>query len=131
MKSTIELKQLALDLSLGSYGPDDVVPNVHLLDLTLSIDPNLVLIDADDMDRVFDYDPLISEIDRLAKDGHYHTQERLMTRIVNACVAYKEIMAIELFLSKRPVLRDSGELGVRLTIGSEELRKLRYEIDSG
>lgn len=131
MKSTIELKQLALDLSLGSYGPDDVVPNVHLLDLTLSIDPNLVLIDADDMDRVFDYDPLIAEIDRLAKDGHYHTQERLMTRIVNACAAYKEIQAVELFLSKRPVLRDSGELGVRLAIESEELRKLRYEIDGG
>jgi hypothetical protein len=30
------------------------------------------------MANVFDYDPLIKEIDRIAEDGHYETQERLM-----------------------------------------------------
>ena len=128
MKSTIELKRLHLDLSLGTYGPDDVVPDLHLLDLTLSIDPRLVLIDVDDMDYVFDYDPLISKIDRLARVGHYHTQERLMALIVAACAAYEEIEAVELSLSKYPVLRESGELGVRLSIESEELRKLRASL---
>lgn len=125
MKSTIELKQLALTLSLGTYGPDDVVPDLHLLDLTLVIDPNLVLIDADEMSHVFDYDPLVLEIDRLAKDGHYNTQEWLMSRIVKACAFYEEIQAVELRLSKKPVLRNSGELGVRLSVDSEELQQLR------
>ncbi|MEO1404874.1 MAG: dihydroneopterin aldolase [Pseudomonadota bacterium] len=129
MKSTIDLKQLELDLSLGTYGSDDVVPKQHLLDLTLTIDPSLVLIGADEMDCVFDYDPLILEIDRLAKDKHYHTQERLMTLIVSTCAAYKEIEAIEVSLSKRPVLRDSGELGVRLSVGRDDLRALREEIE--
>lgn len=91
MKSTIELKNLELEPSLGTYGPNDVVPDVHLLDLKLTIDPKLVFIDTDGMDRVFDYDPLIAEINRLAIDGHYHTQERLMTRIVTACAAYEAI----------------------------------------
>ena len=125
MKSTIELKQLALHPSLGTYGPDDVVPDIHLLDLTLTIDPRQVLIDADGMDRVFDYDPLVVEIDRLAKDVHYHTQERLMTRIVSACAAYDEIEAVEIYLCKRPVLNDSGELGVRLRVDAKALHQLR------
>lgn len=125
MKSTIELRQLELQPSLGTYGPDDVVPDVHLLDLTLTIDPTLVLIDADGMDRVFDYDPLITEIDRIARDGHYHTQERLMTRIVTACAGHDAIEAVELCLSKRPVLRKSGALGVRLWVPADELAAIR------
>lgn len=130
MKSTIELKHLELKPSLGTYGPDDVVPDVHLLELTLTIDPKLVLIDADGMDRVFDYDPLIAEIDRLAKDGHYQTQERLMTRIVAACRAYEAIEAVELCLSKRPVLRGSGELGVRLYVETKELAEIRSKMSA-
>ena len=68
---------------------------------------------------------MIAEIDRLAKDGHYHTQERLMTRIVQACAAYDAIEGVELCLSKRPVLRGSGELGVRLNIETTELAEIR------
>ncbi len=125
MNSTIELKALELRPSLGTYGPGDVVPDVHLLDLTLAIDPKLVLIDSDGMDRVFDYDPLIAQIDGLARDGHYHTQERLMTRIVEACAAHAAIEAVEICLSKRPVLRESGMLGMRLALGPEDLARLR------
>ena len=128
MKSTIELKQLELKPSLGTYSTDAVVPDVHLLDLTLTIDPKLVFIDTDGMDRVFDYDPLIAQIDRLASDGHYHTQERLITRIVTACAAHAPIHAIQICLKKRPVLRCSGELGVRLTVGTEGLAKVRSQL---
>ena len=128
MNSRIELKQLELKPSLGTYGSDAVVPDVHLLDLTLTIDPKLVFIDADGMDHVFDYDPLIDQIDRLASDCHYHTQERLMTRIVAACAAHAPIEAVEICLRKRPVLRGSGELGVRLTVGTEGLAKVRSQL---
>ena len=125
MKSTVELKNLELRPSLGTYGPADLVPDVHLLDLKLAIDPKLVFINADCMDSVLDYDPLIAEIDRLASDGHYHTQERLLTRIVTACAAYEAIEAVDVCLSKRPVLRDSGKLGVRLIVEAEELAEVR------
>ena len=128
MKSTIELKQLELKPSLGAYGSNAEVPDVHLLDLTLTIDPKLVFIDADGMDRVFDYDPLIAQIDHLASDGHYHTQERLMTRIVAACAAYAPIEAVEICLRKCPVLRGSGELGVRLTVGMDALAEVRSKL---
>ena len=129
MKSTIELKNLELKLSLGTYGPDDVAPDAHLLYLKLTIDPKLVFIDTDCMDHVFDYDPLIAEIDRLASEGHYHTQDRLITRITAACAAYEVIEAVEICLSKRPVLRDSGELGVRLNVKAEELAEVRSLIN--
>jgi hypothetical protein len=67
---------------------------------------------------------LIAEIDRLAGDGHYETQERLMTRIAQACVAYAEIKTIEICLRKAPVRNGNGSLGVRLLLNEASTTKL-------
>ena len=72
---------------VGSYGPDDVVPDAHILDMTLTISSHLVMVPRDEMALVFDYDPLIRRIDTLAGAHHYETQERLMTCIVEACAS--------------------------------------------
>lgn len=123
--ASIELKDLSLKTQIGTYKDDDIIPNEHLLDLTLWIDSNLVLIAEDNMRHVFDYDPLVLEIERLAIDGHYETQERLMTRIVHACAVYPQIQSLEIGLRKSPVRHNSGSLGVRLSIGQEDLSKMR------
>ena len=125
MHGTVELRQLELDTRIGTYGPGDTVPDKHLLDLTLSIDPGLVFIEQDGMAHVFDYDPLVMEIDRLARDGHYDTQERLITRIVGACAAYPQIQAVDIALSKTPVRAGSGSLGVRLVLDGAAMAGLR------
>jgi dihydroneopterin aldolase len=124
-QASIELKDLKLDTKIGTYGPHDVVPDDHLLDLTLWIDPKLVLIAQDGMDHVFDYDPLIVEIDWIAADGHYDTQERLMTRIVQACAKYQAIHALEISLRKGPVRRGSGSLGVKVSVDQATLLSMR------
>jgi dihydroneopterin aldolase len=121
----IELKDLKLQTQIGTYGPGAIIPKQHLLDLTLWIDSKLVLISEDVMEHVFDYDPLVIEINRLAGDGHYETQERLMTRIVQACVKYPEIESLEINLRKLPVSAGSGSLGVRLSVDQATLDKLR------
>lgn len=121
----IELKGLKLQTQMGSYGPGAIIPKEHLLDLTLWINPTLVLISKDIMENVFDYDPLVIEINRLASDGHYETQERLVTRIVQACASYSEIQSLEISLRKSPVHNDSGSLGIRLLVDQPNLDKLR------
>ena len=126
----IELRDLELSTDIGTYGPGDIVPTQHLLDLTLWINSTLVLISTDLMASVFDYDPLVVEIDRLARDGHYETQERLMTRIVEACAKYLEIESIEIGLKKLPVLSGTGSLGVRLSVDSATLNKIRSSTTS-
>lgn len=123
--SCIELKDLKLQTQIGTYGPGAIIPKQHLLDLTLWIDSKLVLISEDVMEHVFDYDPLVIEINRLAGDGHYEAQERLMTRIVQACVKYPEIKSLEINLRKLPVSAGSGSLGVRLSVDQTTLDKLR------
>jgi len=121
----IELRDLKLETQIGTYGPGDTRPDVHLLDLALEVDKTQVLISLDDMAQVFDYDPLIAEIDRLAGDDHYETQERLMTRIACACAAYSEIKTIEISLRKAPVRHGSGSLGVRLSLNETSTNALR------
>ncbi len=128
LASTIELTDLELACRIGTYGPGDVVPKAHLLDLILTIASSLVLIEEDGMDHVFDYDPLVAEIDRLARDGHYATQERLMTRIVDACAAYPQIRDVEVALRKTPVLNASGDLGVRLKVDADALNSRRTQV---
>lgn len=118
----IELRSLKLDTKIGRYGAGAVYSKEHLLDLTLGIDPKLVLIEEDSMHKVFDYDPLVVEIQRLAADEHYETQERLITRIVDACTTYSEITSLEICLRKSPVINDSGSLGVRLYLDRVALR---------
>ena len=130
MKSTacIELNDLRLNTQIGTYAPGATIPDQHLLNLTLWINPKLILISEDLMDRVFDYDPLILEIDRLAADGHYETQERLVTRIVEACAHYSEIESLEISLRKTPVRESSGALGIKLYVDESSLASMRTRL---
>ena len=121
----IELKDLEIQTQIGTYAPGAVIPKQHLLDLTLWIQPQLVLISKDVMENVFDYDPLVVEIDILAGDGHYEMQERLMSRIVQACAKYPAIESLEIGLRKLPVRAGTGSLGVRLLVDQETLKSLR------
>ena len=116
--AVIELRDLQLKTDIGTYGPNDTKPDAHLLDLTLGVAVDQVVITKDGMEHVFDYDPLITEIDRLAADGHYETQERLIARIAGACAcaAHSAIKRMEISLKKLPVRSGSGSLGVRLTL---------------
>ena len=123
--ASIELRDLKLQTQIGTYGPGVSVPKEHLLDLTLWIDAQLVLVSQDLMENVFDYDPLVVEIDQLAADCHYETQERLITRIVEACAKYSEIKAMDISLRKSPVRAESGSLGVRLSVDSSTLNTFR------
>ena len=127
--ASIELRNLKLQTQIGTYGPGATIPKEHLLDLTLLIDTKLVLIKQDAMENVFDYDPLVIEIDRLAGDGHYETQEKLITRIIQACTKYSEIKSVEISLRKLPVRAGSGSLGVRLIIDSTTLETIRSSKD--
>ena len=121
----VELLNLELETDIGTFGPDDIRPDAHLLDLILKIDPALVLIAEDGMNHVFDYDPLVVDIEKLAADGHYETQERLMTRIAQACANCPEIQTIDIKLRKTPVRRGSGSLGIRLSLDENALTALR------
>jgi dihydroneopterin aldolase len=123
--AVIELRDLQLKTDIGTYGPNDTRPDVHVLDLTLGISVNQVVISLDGMAHVFDYDPLVMEIDRLAADGHYETQERLITRIAGACAAHPAIQYMEIYLKKSPVRLGSGSLGVRLTLDEVATNALR------
>jgi dihydroneopterin aldolase len=124
----IELKDLRLNTQIGTYAPGAIIPDEHLLNLTLWISTKLILISEDLMDRVFDYDPLVLEIDRLAAHGHYETQERLVTRIVEACARYSEIESLEISLRKTPVRESSGVLGIKLYLDESSLTNMRARL---
>jgi dihydroneopterin aldolase len=124
-QTTIELTDLILPAKIGTYTSGDTVPEAHVLNLTFSIDPSLVMIERDGMKHVFDYDPLVAEIDRLARDGPYDTQEWLISRIAGACAAYTEITCLVIGLHKHPVRDGSGALGVCLELNTNDLADLR------
>lgn len=124
----IELRDLHVPCNIGTYGPQDVVPDAHILDLTLNISPDRVYVSADEMVQVFDYDPLIADLHRIATSQKYETQEFLMVQIVKACASYTEIDAVEISLRKTPVFAGSGSLGVRLTLHPDDLAIIRNDL---
>jgi dihydroneopterin aldolase len=125
LTSTIELRDMILPTDIGTYGPDNLVPDHHLLDLTLCIAPTKVLIPSDGMVHIFDYDPLIVDIRTLAKIGHRETQEWLISQIAHLCATFDNIQGADIFLRKFPIHQESGTLGVRLTLQQDDLVKLR------
>lgn len=127
-QASIELKDLKLRTNIGTYQAGDIVPDEHVLDLTLWIDAGLVFIEEDGMAHVFDYDPLVLEIDRLAGDCHYETQERLISRIVQACCMYQEVQSLDISLRKGPVHNNSGSLGVRLQLDQAALSQIKQDL---
>lgn len=124
-QARIELRDLHLPVLIGTYGPDDVVPDAHVLNLDLTISPDLVQVTSDAMANVFDYDPLMAQIAAIARSRTFETQEYLMTLIVQACAAHHEITAVDISLRKHPVLGATGSLGVRLILTAEDLAALR------
>ena len=125
LTSTIELRDMILPTDIGTYGPDNLVPHHHLLDLTLCIAPTKVLIPSDGMVHVFDYDPLMVDIRTLANTGHRETQEWLISQIAHLCATFDNIQVADIFLRKFPIHQESGTLGVRLTLQQDDLAKLR------
>jgi dihydroneopterin aldolase len=130
MNSTIELFDFELDVVIGTYRDDETAPDKHVIDLTLSIEPSLVVIEKDTIDDVFDYDPLIKSINTLAKEAHYETQEMLIALIVKECSKYDTIKGLDLFLRKSPVTRSTGKLSVRIIHDEKDLNKLRRRTPS-
>ena len=124
--AVIELRDLQLKTDIGTYGPNDTKPDAHLLDLTLGVAVDQVVITKDGMEHVFDYDPLVMEIERLA-NGHYETQERLITLIATACAAYTAIQRIEITLKKSPVRLGGGSLGIQLSLDEIATNALRLD----
>jgi len=53
--AVIELRDLHLKKDIGTYGPADTRPDFHILDLTLGISVDQVLIAQDGMTNVFDH----------------------------------------------------------------------------
>ena len=120
----IRLNDLTLPCGIGTYEADAIIPDAHVLDMVLYLDKSWVVIDADQMNRVFDYDPLISKILQIAATEKYETQEYLMSLIFQCCFVHAEVHAAELFLRKSPV-RDDGSLGVQVTLTRAEFEDMR------
>jgi len=120
----IQLNNLTLPCNIGTDETDDVVPDAHVLDMVLYFDKSWVIIGADQMDRVFDYDPLIRKILEIAAAEKYETQEYLMSLIFQCCFEHTEVHAAELFLRKSPV-RNDGSLGVQVTLTRAEFDDMR------
>jgi hypothetical protein len=55
----------------------------------------------------------------------YETQERRMTRTVQACAADPAIEALDIGLRKFPVRAGSGFWGVRLAVDGAQLQRMR------
>jgi len=121
----IELRNFKINTQIGVYASGEVVPKEHLLDLTLTLDAKYVLIAQDGMQHVFDYDPLVIEIERLGAACHYETQERLVTCIAQACASYIEINSVDILLRKSPLSNGSGSLGVRIKLDAQSLQAIR------
>ena len=90
-QSSVKLRGLSLNCDIGSYGINEVVPNKHRLDMELLVE-NLILVDHYKMDNVFDYDPLVEEINQISLWQIYARKPDYF--ILKACPKYHQVKVI-------------------------------------
>jgi dihydroneopterin aldolase len=91
--------------------------------MVLYLDKSWVVINDDQMDRVFDYDPLIRNLLHVAGAQKYETQEYLISLMFQRCFDHCEIHAVDLYLRKSPV-RSDGALGVQVSLTRAEFEDM-------
>lgn len=129
LRSTIELTDVPVkaQICVAVLGESD--PYEHALDLTLVVNPSLVLVQKDGMRHVFDYDPLLEKIHAVSQNKQFDTQEYLASLIVQCCAQFEQIEAVEICLKKyRPDGAGGkicGTIGVRLVVTGDDLAALR------
>lgn len=125
MNATVELTDLQLNVCIGEHDAAEIPPEIHVLDLVLTVDPILVCTETDTMSDVFDYDPVLDFIYDSIKGKRYETQECLLTLIVRRCAQFGEIIQIDVSIRKESKGEAKGKLGVRLVLNEEDLNNLR------
>ena len=129
LRSTIELTDVPVKAQICVAVPGESDPYEHSLDLTLVVDPSLVLVKEDGMRHVFDYDPLLEKIHAVSQNKQFDTQEYLASLIVRCCAQFEQIEAVEICLKKyRPDGAGGkicGTIGVRLVVTGDDLAALR------
>ena len=125
MIATIELTDLQLSACIGEHSAAEILPEIHILDLVLTVNPDLVCTDIDKMSDVFDYDPVLDQIYILTKGKRYETQEYLISLIARSCAHFKEVIKVDVSIKKMSKGAVNGKLGVRLVLDEEGLKRLR------
>lgn len=69
---------------------------------------------ADEIGAVTDYDFIRREIDRIVGHGHIALQETLCERIVDACRAQANVVAVRVTTQKTDVYPDAAAVGCRM-----------------
>lgn len=129
LRGTVELSDVPVKAQIGTFASGEQDPYEHQLDLTLVVDPALVLVEQDGMQHVFDYDQLLEQIHAVSQNKRYETQEILASHIVRCCARFEQIQGVEICLKK---LRPNGsggsvcgKIGVRVIVTGEDLAALR------
>ena len=126
MIATIELTDLQLSVGIGEHNAAKILPEIHVLNLVLTVNSDLVCTDTDTMSDVFDYDPILDFIYNLTKGKRYETQECLIFLIVRHCAQFDEVMQIDVSIRKESKGEARGRLGVRLVLNEHDVNKYRY-----
>lgn len=125
MIATVELTDLQLSVCIGEHNAAEIMPEIHVLDLVLTVNSDLVCTDTDTMSDVFDYEPILDFIYNLIKGKRYETQECLIFLIVRHCAQFEEVNQIDVSIRKESKGEPRGMLGVRLVLNEHDVNEFR------
>ena len=125
MIATVELTDLHLSVCIGEHSAAEILPEIQVLDLVLTVNQDLVCTETDTMSDVFDYDPVLDFIYKSITGKRYETQECLISLLVRYCAQFEEVIQIDISIKKESKGEAQGKLGVRLVLNEEDVKKFR------
>lgn len=105
------IKDLVLDMSIGIYESEKKNKQRAIINVTLSVNPNVNWQD-DDIQHVVSYEDVLNSIKSLAAEGHYNLVETFAEKIIGVCFEYAAVTTVKVSVEKPDVFDDVAGVGV-------------------
>lgn len=109
----IFFKDIQCRCSIGVYDEEKAAPQRILINAEFFLKEDY-LCKEDRLEACFDYDQLRTLITSTVNRGHFHLQETLCETLMDACLAYEQIIAARISTAKLDVYDDCAAVGYEI-----------------
>ncbi len=105
---------LELEMSIGVLPEEKLTKQRVIIEADITVAPSGDW-QADDVKNVVSYADIVDDIKKIAAEGHMNLVETFAQKIIQACMAYKDVQQVSISIHKPDIMADVDSVGVSMT----------------
>lgn len=108
----IFLKNYQADFSIGVHDFEKTTPQRLIVNIELEVNKTVF---NDDIDNVVNYDFLVTALNELKVQKHFHLQETICEQMIEVCKANPQIIAVKISTEKPDIYPNCESVGCKMS----------------